>query len=92
MSIVGDPQFEEVTITTDASGYFNHTFANHIDACMASVNQPQAGTNAGIVGASVVVTGDKTVKVRCWEANGTSGVRTCQSEQVTVTLIGLTAA
>ena len=92
MSIVGDPQFEEVTITTDSSGYFTHTFANHIDAATASVNAPQSGTNAGIVGASAFVTGDKTVTVRCWEANGTGGIRTCQSKQVTVTVVGLTAA
>jgi hypothetical protein len=91
MSIVGDPQFDEVTTSTDSSGYFTHSFANNIDAAMASPNQPQAGTMAGIIGASVLVTGAKSVKVRCWEANGSGGIRTCQSKQVTVTLLGLSA-
>ena len=90
-SIVGDPQYVEVTATTDASGYLSYTFPNAIDVAMVSVNEPQAGSGAGIVGASVTVTGPKSVKVRCWE-NSNSGLRTCQSKQVTVTILGLSAA
>jgi hypothetical protein len=91
MSIVGDPQFAEVSATTDSNGYFNYSFPNNIDAVIAGANAPQAGTQAGIVGASAVVTGAKSVSVRCWEDNG-GAIRTCQSKQVTVTLLGLSAA
>jgi hypothetical protein len=83
-------QAPEVTATTDASGYFTYSFANNIDKAVAGPNQPQSGSGAGIIGASVVVTGAKSVNVRCWEADGSGGVRTCQSKQVTVTLLGIT--
>lgn len=89
-SIVGDPQYVEITATTDASGYLSYTFPNAIDAAMVSVNEPQTGSGSGIVSASVTVTGPKSVKVRCWESS--TGLRTCQSKQVTVTLLGLSAA
>ena len=68
-SIVGDPQYVEVTATTNASGYLSYTFPNAINAAMVSVNEPQAGSGAGIVSASVTVTGPKSVKVRCWETH-----------------------
>lgn len=91
-SIVGDPQFVELTATTDASGYLTYSFANDIDAVIAGAGEPQAGTQSGIVSATAIVTGAKSVKVRCWEGNGSGGIRTCQSKQVTVTLLGISTA
>jgi hypothetical protein len=87
-------QFEDVTATTDGNGYFTFVFDNNIDAVIAGVNSPQASPNGdnAVVGASAVVTGAKTVKVRVWVSTGIPdewSVRAANAKQVEVTLLGL---
>lgn len=85
-SIVGDPQYVEVTATTDSNGGFDVTFTNHIDAVVAGGNAPQTGSPT-LTGVNAQVTGDKTAHVRCFNLAGSA----LTSHQVTVTLIGLSA-
>jgi hypothetical protein len=88
MSIIGDPQYAEVTITTDSNGYFTYSFTNDIDAAMATPNSNQGS----FIGANVQVTGAKSVKVRCWGSASGWTVQPMASQQVTVTLLGLSPA
>lgn len=86
-------QFADVTATTDVNGYFTFLFDTHIDAVMASVGSPQQGNDIGLVSASAVVTGDKSVKVRVWRSAASPSwtVQPAANKQVEVTLLGLTA-
>jgi phage terminase large subunit-like protein len=84
-------QMVEVTATTDSSGNFNFSFDNPIDKVMVSVNAPQVGGDTGLVSASAQVTGQKSVKVRCWVTSASPdnwSVQNAVSKQVTVTLLG----
>lgn len=86
-------QFADVTDTTDVNGYLTFTFDSHVDAVMVSVGSPQQGNDIGLVSASAVVTGDKTVKVRVWRSAASPSwtVQPAVSKQVEVTLLGLSA-
>jgi len=85
-------QYAEVTATTDANGYVNFNFDNHIDAVLASGVAPLSGQDAGVVSVSAQVTGDKSVQARVWVTTASPdawSVKAAVSKQVTFTLVGL---
>jgi hypothetical protein len=79
-------QAVDVTVTTDSDGYFSYTFGGNVDRVMAT----PASNQGSFLGVSAVMTGAKTVKVRCWKENTGNTVGPFVSSQVTVNLLGVT--
>jgi hypothetical protein len=79
-------QAADVTDTTDANGYLTYTFPNDVDRVMVT----PASNQGSFLGASAVMTGAKTVQVRCWKENSGNTVGPFTSAQVTVNLLGVT--
>ncbi|PXY27424.1 hypothetical protein [Prauserella muralis] len=85
-------QAVELTVTTDASGYFTHAFDADIDMVVAGANAPLAGPDQGLVSVAAQVTGARSVEGRAWVTSASPddwSVRAAVSKQVTVTLLGI---
>jgi hypothetical protein len=73
------------SFTLDSTGSKTLTFDADFDQCQMTVQSPQSGAGAGIVGGTCEVTGARTVKVRLFrtESSPDSGsVLAASNEQV----------
>ena len=82
----------DYTVTTDANGYFDYTFAGAFDQAFATGSSPQSGNPGGVVSVTIQKTGTTTVTCRVWVATGTPDVGSvvhAANEQVTVSLLAV---
>lgn len=87
-------QSMDVTATTGPGGFFTTSFDSPVDQVVVSATRPQSsvpGADRGLVSATAQLTGARSAQVRVWRVDATgTGIEPAGSQQVTVTLIGVT--
>jgi hypothetical protein len=86
-------QSRDDSIQLDSTGSAQITFDSAIDRAFMTVQTPQTGAGAAIVGGTCAKTGTKTVTIRLWRSVSSPdqfSVEAAANERVVVSLLGST--